>query len=292
MQIKNKDDFWKTIIGDSTDNVEKLYKVLSARGFFLELKDGIINVLDNNHIEDFDYLDKLLKESGIGHLKILHERRKNVNVSDKWDGHLRKETHIVKDGVIELDDLSRTTDLIALITNTIVTDQIGYVCCWTGGTNPWWRFLNRVNGEKVPVKELETYIARFIRALTACGMGTAVSCDGNHRKLARKVWIGFEWKGNDMFYKAICEKVLNERFNVHFSLEIPLYKENQYGLYYKLNKAADYLFENREYFRNLKKEFYKRYTDNYLSKNTNDERLVIDFDKYLNEEVKWEVKCA
>ena len=277
MLIKNKDDFWNAIIGDSTKDVEKMYKVLSARGFLLELNDDIIKVLDNNHVDDFDYLDMILKELRIGRVSITMCDSNNVKVNDKYGGYPYDATHIVKTGVIEIEkevDIGKFTDKM------LITDRIGIECC--GGTNKeWWWFLDRINGEKVPVRILETYIARYIKGLSACGLATCRSCDGNHKVLEDKVYLDFDTKPNDLFYDAICKSVLNKKFDFNYRFAMPLNEENQYSLYYNLNIAGEFLFNNRDYFRKIKTNFYIRYNSKFLNKDANKEKLEADFIEYL-----------
>lgn len=277
MQIKNKDDFWNVIIGDYTNYVEKLYKVLSARGFLLELKNDIIYVLDNNHVKDFDYLNEIIKDQGIGRVNITNSEENKVRMRDEFGGCFYDETHIIKEGVIEVQD---DVDIYKLIDKMLITKQIGFECV-SGGINGWRRFLDRINGEKVPVEYLETYIARYIKGLSSCGLATCRSCDGNHKVLANKVWLDFDTRPNDLFYDAICKSVLNKKFDFNYRFAMPLNEENQYSLYYNLNIAGEFLFNNRDYFRKIKNNFYIRYNSKILNKDASKEKLEVDFIEYL-----------
>lgn len=278
MIINNKEEFWSAIIGNSQSYIEKLYKVLSARGFLLELKNGVIHMLDNNHFDDFDYLDMILNELGIGRVNITDSHTWTESVLDKYSDNYLNKTHIVKKAVLEIKN---EIDIDILINKMLITDRIGMVCQF-GGLHQWWWFLARINCEKVPVKILETYIARYVKGLSACGLATKVSCDGNHEVSGGKVWLGFENYPNDLFYEAICNNVLDNKFNYKYKKEMRFNSKFQYNIYYKLNIAGEYLFNNRDYFKNIKKVFYDRYDQSYVFDDINSEKIKLDFIEYLN----------
>ena len=275
--IKNKEEFWLAIIGDSKSYIEKLYKVLSARGFLLELRNGDIHMLDNNHFDDFDYLDMIFNELGIGCVNITEKHTWTESVLDKYSDNYLDKTHIVKKAVLEIKN---EIDIDILINKMLITDRIGMVCQF-GWLHQWWWFLDRINCEKVPVNILETYIARYVKGLSACGLATAVSCDGNHEGSKNKVWIGFENYPNDLFYEAICNNVLYKKFNYKYKSKMRFNSESQYKLYYKLNIAGEFLFNNRDYFKNIKKVFYDRYDQSYVFVDKNSEKIELDFVEYL-----------
>ena len=70
------------------------------------------------------------------------------------------------------------------------TGRIGFEV--SAGRGNWVKFLTETLGEKTSAEYLEAYIAFYVKAISACGVNTYYSCDGNHEN-GGKICVGSEY---------------------------------------------------------------------------------------------------
>ena len=228
--------FFDYIKQKSTSEEEYTYEVLMARGFLLEDKRFVLS--DNSHELDKKYLERIFLKYNIGQIegnKII------ISNSDK-------------------------------IENIFNRKDVGG-CEAAGNAYDWEMFRNRQHGFKVPVSILEPFVARYIKAISACGINTHGSCDGNHpgEKLVR---IDTSEGGCSCWHTFICKKILSRYFELDWNRtynEIRFNKDNQWATYIELNRAADFLYSNRVEFRKVKTEAMAPLSCSELRHKTNEE---------------------
>lgn len=247
----NRVEFFEKIRGECSSEREYVIEILKLRGFlFDESPNGLI-ISDNSSIDDKRELDALLMKYHLGYV-----RRKKVIIEN--------------------------TDCAELISTEFRANywrnyEVGYTS-WRGN---WKYFKHREHGDRVSAMALEPFIARYIKALSACCVLTWCSCDGNH-PLCQRLLIYMIGDASTLWHKLLYRKCLAPRFGLNFVFErnsalmyflvepeylayYNRYRANRYGAeeipdtnepkfsaYYKLNKAAEFLYTNRQALRKIK----------------------------------------
>ena len=115
---------------------------------------------------------------------------------------------------------------------------------------------------KIPVRLLEPFIARYIKAISACGVATWCSCDGNHGNREKFYRILIDFVGVTFYWhKMIFEKCLAKRFKLDFNfsrdrgnLKFEFPASDKWKAYIELNRAAEFLYNNRKKIRQIKSD--------------------------------------
>ena len=229
------DLFLKIKLSCATDE-ECLYALLKFRGFLLENCEGGVRLSDNSHSDDKDFLLNYISDFG------------SIN----------------KDGIICLHKQVNTT----LIENDFIqrikiSEEVTHYKYRT-----WVHFNRRHHGHKVSVRVLEPFIARYIKAISACGVMTIGCCDGNHPS-GNHTLIQFDGLPSAIWHKLIVECVLNKFFPLPWNNSCSCVKFNldtKYDIYYELNRAAEFLYDNRLAFREIKQKVFSTLDPNYFVK--------------------------
>lgn len=219
--IDGIENFFDAIKEKCSSDEEYSAEILKARGFLLE--DGLI-LSDNSHKNDGVYLNKLLTEENIG--KVQNNR-----------------IFIFPNGNVEK---------IFYKDNRIVGEAFFY-------THDWRRFIHHDYAKKIPVRLLEPFIARYIKAISACGVQTWCSCDGNHltSNEFQKILIDFEGYPYEIWHKIICERLLLRNFHLDWDKNYSKIKfrgDDKWKIYLELNRAAEFLYNNRIKIRKIRRE--------------------------------------
>ena len=236
-----KDELFEKIKSDSASDEEYLINLLKFRGFLIDAGEQGYSLSDNGHVKDATYLDKLLQEYDIG----------------KVDGSKIIVTH---------------ADNAKLLFKEF-KEKEKIEACACGRNFGWSYFKGRTYGKKAAVSWLEPYIARYVKAISACGVMTVGSCDGNHEG-TRRMLLQLENIGSWQWHKVICEKCLAGRFNIPWRskyTEIFLRPETKFDTYYEVNKAAEFLYDNRIAIRQIKRLALSDMTNSYFKHHTNEE---------------------
>lgn len=237
----NKDNFFEKIYDNATNDTEVVINLLKARGFLLYKNGKQYYMSDNGHVFDERYLDVLLKKYEIGYVN-----NREILITKPNNAYLFQE-EFEREKVIEGGSCINQRD--------------------------WRYFKRRQHGEKAAVSWLEPFIARYIKAISACCVLTIGSCDGNHSG-KRKMYIITEGDSSISWHKLICEKCLINKFDINWAndfTEMRFKPETQYRTYYELNMAAEYLYENRIRIRQIKDDAFKDISERYLKTHTPEE---------------------
>lgn len=225
----NRAGFFETIRSACSSEREYVIEVLKARGFLLdETSDGLM-ISDNSAKYDSRELDGLLKQYHLGHVS-----------GDKV--------------IIE------NTDCAELISTEFGGDyRRNYEAGYSTWRDKWTYFKSREHGCKVSALTLEPFIARYIKALSACGVLTWCSCDGDHQgRRGSQMIVEMEGDGSTLWHKLICDTCIGRSFNIKFKFDrdvmlIRLSDKTKFLTYYKLNRAAEFLYANRQTLREIKR---------------------------------------
>lgn len=206
------------------NNMDKIIDVLLRRGFFIEFRDNQYYLSENSAKEDYDYLKKILSDYQVGQVSS--------------SGRIEITTPYTQ----ELENLFSPTESGTIGNESINIDQ------------PWYKVITRDCAEKIPLAWLEPNIARYIKALSACGIYTGGCCDGNHPN-CDTLYIEFDGPIYSEFHKLLWVYKLSELFSLNWNSEynkIDLNGNRNYQ-YDELNRAAECIYSNRFLIRQIRK---------------------------------------
>ena len=135
--IKNmrRNDFFERIKSTCSDKTTYAIELLKVRGFLFEERKQGIYLSDNSHNQDVIFLMEILGEKCIS-----------------------------KNNKILIDDNFDVANIEALFDENI---QVSFPVQW--GTEPQWNyFCLREHGYKAYVKDLEPFVARYVKSISAC----------------------------------------------------------------------------------------------------------------------------
>lgn len=208
------------------NNMRSTITLLKRRGFLVDSVDEVNYFSDNSHPADAAFLDNILQKYHIGHM----------------DGSRLCIPH--------------PENGIALVHLFDPAKSIGTEMSWWNVCK-WREFAHFEHGLKVPVEVLEPNISFYCKAISACGLDTASSCDGNHGEANSELFVLFNTAAYTFWHSLLWELVLKEQFSLNWEnncTRVKLNKANRNVVYEILFRVADYLYNNRILFRNLKSD--------------------------------------
>lgn len=237
LDLLNVQDFIRKIESESRNNTEKICLFLQARGFLVEYseKENLIYLSDNSAKEDAEDIRKILGACSIG----------------SFDGE-----RIVVNGTADH----------TLLRMLFYDDRICFPVDWKIEKDQYFRSHTFV--EKVPTMTLETFVARYIKAISAAGVNTEYSCDGNHGEQSwviigirdtknhlYKAWHMFLWRnGLDQMFPMLD---WNEDYDLLY-----FKKDTKFETYYYLNRAAALIYNKRKELRKIKTDIVRNISNN------------------------------
>jgi hypothetical protein len=218
--------------------LDQLAHALKLRGFLIKRMDDHIYFSKGNHDDELGYLEAMFKK---------------VNISVSVDG--RK--------IYLLEDHINKTDLDQLIWYSVSQEA--------GGGNAWrsWRyFITRNHGPKVNTFILETGVSLFVKALSAAGIVSIMSCDGHGQK---SPLISFCGKQNAILFSIFFDEIKdNLKLNYQWYFQnvdaldidfVARLKQNEWNLEKVLEdtiQMAEYFLNEAERLSELKKDIFGR----------------------------------
>lgn len=244
--------FFNAIKEKCASNEEYAAEILKARGFLLE-DEGLI-LSDNSHRDDASYLNELLTESKLGKVK-------NDKIFIKPKANVEK--------IFYSDNISGCE---------------GSVTCYF---EHWKKFVHNSYAPKVPLKFLEPFIGRYVKAINACAVATLMSCDGNHKTRGNsQLLVDFVGNPSFIWHEIIFKRLLVERFNLNWScsnrcLEIKFDTADKWRTYTEFNRAGEFLYNNRIKIRQIRREASKGITTS-MARHMSSEELAKIFSERAN----------
>ena len=212
------DQFFASIRSGCSNELEYATELIKARGVLLE--GNSLTVSDNAEKSDAQWLK---------------ERLLRYNIGDVIDGH------------IVLTNYSN-------IEKIFNAERIGGEAAGYG--EGWDRFCRYLMVRKVPLRYLEPFIARYIKAISACSVKTWCSCDGCQYDGRGKILVDTEYP-SEKWHALIIQRVLKQRFNLKWSKNystINFSRGSKWETYIELNRAAAFLYQNRKKIRQIKSD--------------------------------------
>lgn len=229
--------YLSSLLNSKMSNNEKLFAILTARGFLLENINEGIYISDNSHIDDANYLDQWVRGKDLGRIK-------NNRLEFR--------------GPVDIDDF---IDMFG-------SQRRGGEALNRAYWSSWNYFRSRRHGFKVPVNYLEPGIAYLVKAVSAAGMLTYTACDGHLDKYAS---IGFCGQFNSDFFRLILHDYVNQQLNLsckweiinsNHVLRINAVHNDYLFLYREIFEVADLIYQNRIELRQLKQRIINQIEEN------------------------------
>ncbi len=240
-------------IKDESSTEKAVIFMLRARGFLIDEKEGHYYISDNACVEDVEYLEKVSAEYNIG--KIKKSENPYYRVTRKsWSE--TSGTYSYNSIVPKTMELIINKDTDSRDCKKLFTDrgQIGFQVCYCALL--WAQFSHEIYDRKVGAGEIESYVAYYVKAVSACGVYTYFSCDGNHKgggsicvyaDYPSQIWHEYLWE------YVVCKEFgkipfIGGRDGIRF-----LSPDEQKKIYMKVYEIADFLYTNRKHIIELKK---------------------------------------
>ena len=252
--------YLENLLDNKTDNVSKIIAILKARGILIweGKKHGQFYVSDNSGEEDAEYLAKAFKTYQLGSFVcgpyVTVENRYFPEYGKYYDCYIHHpaEFFVSKDASVE-----------AAIEFFHQEGRISFSAVWY--TWPWATYSHREMQNQIPAKYLESYVAYYVKAISACGVFACFSCDGNHHIISSRrrrrrenpdfgeVVVQSDSPSN-IWHKYIWEYIVQPVFGPISFIENGIAIRDPYVTYPLIYEIADYLYENRMEIRKLKAE--------------------------------------
>ncbi len=224
---------------------------LQDRGFFVEIVADNPHKLmasDNMHVDDFIFLDKLLRTLDIGYVDDADQRTK-------------------KEKLVNLQlDLNMSPDLRMRILNYNDGVLSRFETITLKHHREWKWFRRRVHGMKIPLIQIDPMIAPLVKAMNAAGVHTTKSCDGHGERWPR-VWVAGPYYST--WLNAIMTSAINAGVSLNYPWEIcdDMFSLAKCSTSFEVNlvrqdilNLAKYLYKNRIRLRGIKQEVVERLT--------------------------------
>ncbi len=235
MYVNNRNNSYETFIASlilNSSNEEAIISLLKARGFLIDSVQDKYCLSDNSYppvcqlqksykTSDLEYLKSILRETEIGFV----DNQERIRLE-------------------KTDDITVQHFAEYLFPREPVDPIYPEEMCFKDYS---WKYLRSNHyGEKVAVCCLEPYIARYVKAISSCGLSTKSSCDGFHKN-SHALFILFFCKPYELWHVHLWKHYLSKLFKLEWNRtysRISL-KNNRFLTYSNINRAAEFLYDNR-----------------------------------------------
>lgn len=251
MKEKSTNTFYlNNILGNQPDTQAAIINILRARGFFIEFIDGKYYLSDNASISDAKYLKKGFETYNLG--KVIDNE--DYVKKSRWNWQYNMCFGDYQYFAIKPETIELIIDPYATIESAIgffhERGKIGVeaACC----RRSWTEFVKETLGPKPAVSYLESYVSFYVKAISACGVYTCFSCDGNHPK-GGKIYVFADYP-SDILHECIWKYWVQPEFGElpYIGDGIPFDDSTQEQVYRRVNEIAGFLYDNRKIIRDAK----------------------------------------
>ncbi len=203
------EQFIEKVTNDKSTFLDRFYEIFSARGFLLVIDDstGKVRLSTESHIDDCEFLEKL---QNIDYKKIYKKPHfDSIEEDDKED--VSRYQHAYFDNFdIQLFDINNNKYINELFTHEIPIDEfrLNWKRDWYGKFN---QFKEIEELPKIRVYDLEPFVARLTKAISAIGISTWSSCEGHWGTPA---YVIFDRKYNSVWFQTILNKFINKKLEL------------------------------------------------------------------------------
>ena len=277
--------FVEKISSGKKEYIDRFYEIFSARGFLLELdkSSGKVRLSDDSHKEEGEFLE-ILQNSN--YKKIYHKPHQDT-IDKDCNEDVVQDRHGYFDYIdTQLFKIDNHQYLTEIFTHEIPVDifRLNWDRDWYGKFD---QFKDVEHLPKIRVYDLEPFIARLVRAISAIGISTWSSCEGHWGEPA---YIVFDGKYHRIWFQAIFHKFIQKKLNLLCKWEwlgwddrcsINSTNKDLLELYLEIQDVARLIYDNRIPLSNMKKQVCSLLTDKH--KNMNQKELLNIFEGQFEE---------
>lgn len=248
--MENKNFYLDGIINPKDSSTKNIVEIIKARGFFIEEKNGKYFVSDNASIADVEYLKDLFERYKLGSIIDAgkYDTKRRMQRNPNFLPYVYEYQAIIP-GTIEIIISEEAT----IESATKLFSDMGQNSSQAGPcVYAWLPFTIESLSGKVSLSCLESYVAFYVKAISACGVQTCYSCDGNHKNGGRiYVHSDYPW---ELWHSCIWRYIVQVKFGdvPYIGSGIVFDDTNQKEVYRLVYDIATYLYDNRVEIRKLK----------------------------------------
>ena len=263
------EQFIEKVTNDKSTFLDRFYEIFSARGFLLVIDDstGKVRLSTESHIDDCEFLEKL---QNIDYKKIYKKPHfDSIEEDDKED--VSRYQHAYFDNFdIQLFDINNNKYINELFTHEIPIDEfrLNWKRDWYGKFN---QFKEIEELPKIRVYDLEPFVARLTKAISAIGISTWSSCEGHWGTPA---YVIFDRKYNSVWFQTILNKFIKKKLELVCNWE---WMDNRctirspgrdiLEMCLEIQEVAKLIYNYRVSLKNVKKYLSSRLTSKHKSMN-------------------------
>ncbi|MHC4453500.1 MAG: hypothetical protein ACYSWS_02265 [Planctomycetota bacterium] len=263
------EQFIEKVTNGKSTFLDRFYEIFSARGFLLVIDDstGKVRLSTESHIDDCEFLEKLQK---IDYKKIYKKPHfDSIEEDDKED--VSRYQHAYFDNFdIQLFDINNNKYINELFTHEIPIDEfrLNWKRDWYGKFN---QFKEIEELPKIRVYDLEPFVARLTKAISAIGISTWSSCEGHWGTPA---YVIFDRKYNSVWFQTILNKFIKKKLELVCNWE---WMDNRctirspgrdiLEMCLEIQEVAKLIYNYRVSLKNVKKYLSSRLTSKHKSMN-------------------------
>ncbi|MHC4269562.1 MAG: hypothetical protein ACYSTS_13970 [Planctomycetota bacterium] len=263
------EQFIEKVTNGKSTFLDRFYEIFSARGFLLVIDDstGKVRLSTESHIDDCEFLEKL---QNIDYKKIYKKPHfDSIEEDDKED--VSRYQHAYFDNFdIQLFDINNNKYINELFTHEIPIDEfrLNWKRDWYGKFN---QFKEIEELPKIRVYDLEPFVARLTKAISAIGISTWSSCEGHWGTPA---YVIFDRKYNSVWFQTILNKFIKKKLELVCNWE---WMDNRctirspgrdiLEMCLEIQEVAKLIYNYRVSLKNVKKYLSSRLTSKHKSMN-------------------------
>ncbi len=258
----------KVTNGKSTFS-DRFYEIFSARGFLLEIDHNTekVRLSTESHIEDCEFLEIL---QNINYKKI-YKKPHFDSIEEDGKEDVSWYRHAYFENIdIQLFDINNNKYLKELFTHEIPIDEfrLNWKRDWYGKFN---QFMEIEALPKIRVYDLEPFVARFTKAISAIGISTWSSCEGHWGTPA---YVIFDRKYHSVWFQTILNKFIKKKLELVCNWEwldsrctIRSPSKDILEMCLEIQEVAELIYNYRVSLKNVKKHMSSLLTNKHKSMN-------------------------
>ncbi len=263
------EQFIEKVTSSKSKYSDRFYEIFSARGFLLEIDDstGKVRLGTESHLDDCEFLEEL---QNINYKKIYKKPHfDSIEEDDKEE--VSRNSHAYFDKIeIQSFDIDNIQFLNEMFTHEIPIDEfrLNWKRDWYGKFN---QFKEIDELPKIRVYDLEPFVARLTKAISAIGISTWSSCEGHWGTPA---YIIFDRKYYSVWFQTILNKFVKKKLELVCNWEwldnrctIRSPGKNILEMRLEIQEVAKLIYNYRVSLKNVKKYMSSHLTNKHKSMN-------------------------
>ncbi|MDR4505679.1 MAG: hypothetical protein MRK01_12980 [Candidatus Scalindua sp.] len=268
------EEFVERITEGKQDRASRFFEIFSSRGFRLDhdTVSGKVRLSADSHIDDGGFLEIL---QNVNYKKLCTKpHQDSIDKDNSKAVRERRGLHAFFDTInTEQFDIDNSGYVTELFMNQIPVDlfRLNWERDWYGR---FTQFKNVEHLPKIRVYDLEPFIARLVKSVSAVGISSWSSCEGHWGEPA---FINFDRKYHRIWFQTILNKFISKKLHLVCKWEwwenrctICSPTKDSLALYLEIQEVARLIYNHEDFLRSIKKECCALLTDKHKSMNKKD----------------------